>query len=83
MRAAGTYYVYILASGRHGTLYIGVTSDRRQQLVSAIIREKLSAALPLDRGTARGRGRGVGGDAERAAQAVDALFRFAGGEGGA
>lgn len=22
-----TYYVYILASGKHGTLYIGVTSD--------------------------------------------------------
>jgi putative endonuclease len=26
MRAAGTYYIYILASGRHGTLYIGVTN---------------------------------------------------------
>jgi hypothetical protein len=24
MNFAGTYYVYILASGRHGTLYIGV-----------------------------------------------------------
>jgi putative endonuclease len=22
-----TYYVYILASGRHGTLYVGVTND--------------------------------------------------------
>lgn len=27
MSAAGTYYVYILASGRHGTLYIGVTNN--------------------------------------------------------
>ena len=27
MRAAKTYYVYILASRRNGTLYIGVTSD--------------------------------------------------------
>jgi len=24
---ARTYYVYILASGRHGTLYVGVTND--------------------------------------------------------
>ena len=24
---AGTYFVYILASGRNGTLYVGVTSD--------------------------------------------------------
>jgi putative endonuclease len=24
---AGAYYVYILASGRNGTLYIGVTND--------------------------------------------------------
>jgi putative endonuclease len=27
MSAAGTYYVYILASGRNGTLYIGVTNN--------------------------------------------------------
>ena len=27
MSAAGTYYVYILASTRHGTLYIGVTNN--------------------------------------------------------
>ena len=26
------YYVYILASGRHGTLYIGVTSNLRTRL---------------------------------------------------
>jgi predicted GIY-YIG superfamily endonuclease len=26
MGASGAYYVYILASGRHGTLYIGVTT---------------------------------------------------------
>jgi putative endonuclease len=26
------YYVYILASGRHGTLYIGVTNDLRTRL---------------------------------------------------
>ncbi len=30
--AAGTYYVYILASGRHGTLYIGVTNNLRIRL---------------------------------------------------
>ena len=27
MSTVGSYYVYILASGRHGTLYIGVTND--------------------------------------------------------
>ena len=27
MRAAGTYCVYILASARYGTLYIGVTNN--------------------------------------------------------
>ncbi len=27
MTASKTYYVYILASGRKGTLYIGVTND--------------------------------------------------------
>ncbi len=32
MGAAGTYYVYILASGRHGTLYIGVTNNLRIRL---------------------------------------------------
>jgi putative endonuclease len=26
------YYVYILASGKHGTLYIGVTNNVRQRL---------------------------------------------------
>jgi putative endonuclease len=32
MSAAGTYYVCILASGKHGTLYIGVTHDLRTRL---------------------------------------------------
>ena len=32
MRNAGTYYVYILASGRYGTLYIGVTNNVRTRL---------------------------------------------------
>ena len=33
MRAAGEYYyVYILASRRHGTLYIGVTNNLRKRL---------------------------------------------------
>jgi putative endonuclease len=27
-----TYYVYILASGRHGTLYIGVTRDVKARI---------------------------------------------------
>jgi putative endonuclease len=32
MGPAGTYYVYILASGRHGTLYIGVTNNLQFRL---------------------------------------------------
>jgi putative endonuclease len=32
MADAGTYYVYILASGRHGTLYIGVTNNMQVRL---------------------------------------------------
>ena len=32
MRNAGTYYVYILASRRYGTLYIGVTNNVRTRL---------------------------------------------------
>jgi putative endonuclease len=32
MSATGTYYVYILASGRHGTLYIGITNNLRTRL---------------------------------------------------
>jgi putative endonuclease len=32
MRGAGTYYVYILASRRYGTLYIGVTNNVRTRL---------------------------------------------------
>jgi putative endonuclease len=32
MGAARTYHVYILASGRHGTLYIGVTNNLRVRL---------------------------------------------------
>ena len=27
-----TYYIYILASGRHGTLYIGVTRDVKARI---------------------------------------------------
>ncbi|KZD22876.1 GIY-YIG nuclease family protein [Tardiphaga robiniae] len=32
MRQSRTYFVYILASGHHGTLYIGVTNDIRTRL---------------------------------------------------
>jgi putative endonuclease len=32
MGAGGSYCVYILASRRHGTLYIGVTNDLRKRL---------------------------------------------------
>src|SRR3981081_1176828 len=32
MAESCTYYVYILASGWHGTLYIGVTNDLRIRL---------------------------------------------------
>jgi putative endonuclease len=30
--SAGSYYVYILASRHHGTIYIGVTNDIRTRL---------------------------------------------------
>lgn len=30
--SAGSYFVYVLASRRHGTLYIGVTNDVRSRL---------------------------------------------------
>ena len=56
------------------------TSHRRQQLVAAIIGVEFSAALPLDRGTAR-RGRSAFRDAEGAAQAVGALAGLARGKG--
>ncbi len=32
MTGTSAYYVYILASGRHGTLYIGVTNNLRARL---------------------------------------------------
>ena len=32
MNPGKTYFVYILASGHHGTLYIGVTNDLRIRL---------------------------------------------------
>jgi putative endonuclease len=32
MNGDATYYVYILASGHHGTLYIGVTGNLRLRL---------------------------------------------------
>ena len=32
MTGTRAYYVYILASGRHGTLYIGVTNNVRARL---------------------------------------------------
>ena len=32
MRTEKVYTVYILASGRHGTIYIGVTNDLRKRL---------------------------------------------------
>ena len=32
MSKASAYYVYILASGQHGTLYIGVTNNLRARL---------------------------------------------------
>src|SRR6202022_3801592 len=56
-----------------------LNSHRRQHLVPAIIGVEFSAALPSDRGAARGGG-GVGGHAERAAQAVGALAHLAGGK---
>jgi putative endonuclease len=32
MNTCGTYYVYILASGPYGTLYIGITNNLRTRL---------------------------------------------------
>jgi putative endonuclease len=32
MGIAGIYYVYILASGRNGTLYIGITNNLRTRI---------------------------------------------------
>lgn len=32
MRISASYYVYILASRKHGTLYVGVTNDLRARL---------------------------------------------------
>ncbi|MBR0899459.1 GIY-YIG nuclease family protein [Bradyrhizobium tropiciagri] len=32
MSTAGSYYVYILASQHHGTIYVGVTNDVRLRL---------------------------------------------------
>jgi putative endonuclease len=32
MPQASSFYVYILASGRHGTLYIGITNNLRMRL---------------------------------------------------
>jgi putative endonuclease len=32
MSSDKTYFVYILASGHHGTLYIGVTNDLRNRI---------------------------------------------------
>ena len=32
MSASGSYFVYILASKKHGTLYIGVTNNLRARL---------------------------------------------------
>jgi putative endonuclease len=36
------YYIYMLASGRHGTLYVGVTVwyEAYEQIADAIAREK-------------------------------------------
>jgi len=34
MSVSGSYYVYILASRKHGTLYIGVTNNLRARLES-------------------------------------------------
>ena len=48
------------------------TSHRRQELVAAVIGVEFTAALPLDRGAARGR-RGILGNAEGTAEAVGAL----------
>jgi len=32
MRISASYYVYILASRKHGTVYVGVTNDLRARL---------------------------------------------------
>ncbi len=37
MGTAGSYCVYILASRRHGTLYIGITRDVSTRLVATAV----------------------------------------------
>jgi putative endonuclease len=32
MSTGGIYYVYMLASGRHGTLYVGITNNLRTRV---------------------------------------------------
>jgi hypothetical protein len=41
MGGASNYYIYILASRRHGTLYIGVTNDLRKKTSAASQRSRL------------------------------------------
>ena len=53
MDNAGIYYVYILASGRHGTLYIGVTNNvqvRLEQHRSRLgVRQEIRSVPPRPR----------------------------------
>jgi putative endonuclease len=46
MPGASNYCIYILASGRHGTLYIGVTNDLRTTLGSNRTRKAVEELAP-------------------------------------
>ena len=49
MKTQKTYYVYITASKRNGTLYIGVTSNLKKRILvvdNLELRESVSGFLP-------------------------------------
>jgi hypothetical protein len=72
--SAGTYYVYILASRKYGTLYIGITNDLRTRLEQhrsgrgSEFVKKLWRAPPRPRGDVR-----IAAGSNRTRKAVEEL----------
>ena len=52
MNAAAAYYIYILASGHHGTLYIGVCNDLGNRLERCIAPDEVRRFVKKYRVTA-------------------------------